>query len=150
MSYTIILTELKAQLDAVTGIGETYDYFRLVHDEQTIHSTFVNSGILNVWIIQRSVIPGTSQTIDRTYRNHIFDLYGYYAVDDSNSSEKTFQQFCDVVMNKFDEIENIDLVTGVYIIQPSQLISFEHAMFCNVLCHRAIIRIATEEELVRG
>jgi len=150
MSYATILAQLKILLDAVTGIGTTFDYFRLSHDEQTLKATFVSSGKLHAWIITRAQAPGENQTTRHTLRNHAFDIYGYYAIDDTNASEKTFQQLCDVVMNKLDEDDNIALVTNVYVIAPSQLISFEPVMFCDVLCHRAIIRITAEEELVRG
>ena len=150
MSYSTILAELKTLLDAVTGIGTTFDYLPLLHDEQTLKSTFVSSGKLHAWIITRVNASGTNQTIAHTLRNHVFDIYGYYALDDANTSEKTFQQLCDTVMNKFDEQENIDLVASVYVIAPSQLLSFDPVMFCDVLCHRSIIRITAEEELVRG
>ena len=150
MSYSTILAELKTLLDAVTGIGVTFDYFPLSHDEQTLKSSFVSSGKLHVWILTRANAPGTNQTIAHTLRNHVFDIYGYYAIDDANTSEKTFQQLCDTIMNKFDEEDNIALVSGTYVIAPAQLMSVEPVMFCDVLCHRAIIRITAEEELVRG
>ena len=150
MSYTTILAQLKVLLDAVTGIGTTFDYFRLSRDEQILKATFVSSGKLHAWIITRDQAPGENLTTRHTLRNHSFDIYGYYAIDDTNASEKTFQQLCDTVMNKLDEDDNIALVTNVYVIAPSQLVSFEPVMFCDVLCHRAIIRITPEEELVRG
>ena len=150
MSYTTILAQLKILLDAVTGIGTTFDCFQLVHDEQTLKETFVSSGKLHAWLITRAQTPGENQTAKHTLRNHSFDVYGYYSLEDTTESEKTFQQLCDIVMNKFDEVENIALMDNVYIIAPSQLISFEHVMFCDVLCHRAIIRITAEEELIRG
>lgn len=149
MSYLSIINNIKSLLEAVTGIGRVYDRLVLSHDDETNKSYYKEllAAKHHVWFITRVSMSAELHTTSHIDRGHNYDLIGYYAIDDSEETEKTFQQLADGVMNVFDDNDNIELLDGVYHLLPSQIISFEPVMFVDVLCHRVIIRLTYEEEL---
>lgn len=147
MSYSTISTQIKTLLDATTGIGQTYDYMKLSHNDQTNKSLYVTNEIFHVWFITRTDMPSEPYKLKHVNRKHNFQLIGFYAIDDSSESEKTFQALCDTICNEFDKDENINFVGTTHKIKPAFLENFEPVEFVNVLCHRAIITLEIEEEL---
>ena len=145
--YATMLARIKALLDDVPGIGQTYDYFRNVTDITTQKTLFTSSSKLHVWFITRSAVDPAERYLNKQVkRTHLFDIWGYYAVDDSNASEKTFQALCETIQDKFDDIAHWELVTSVTMNTPTQILEITHVEWCNTLCHRAHIRITAEEE----
>ncbi len=148
MSYTTILAELKTDLDSVSGIGKVYDYFRASDDLEKARETFQKGRIFHVWMISRfAVDPSDAGTSGLSYRNHEFDLWGYYQIDDSEKSEKTFQALCDTVMDTFDTTANLQPTADSAMVEAAALLSFDQVLFAGVLCHRARIRLVVNEEV---
>lgn len=152
MSYTTILALIKTQLEAVTGIGVVHDYFRYSDDlEKLGRELFERNGIFHTWMISRVSVEAEALTSFQVERTHAFDLWGYYQVNDSEATEKTFQALCDTVMNKFDADENVVLSASEDQPVPAQLVNFDIAVeFMGVLVHRAQIRLNIFEEFDGG
>jgi len=148
MSYTTILAALKTLLDAVTGIGKTYDHFKWATDITTQKTLFTTAGgIFHTWFLTRSSCPVEPYTNKQENRKQVFDLWGYYAVDVSAESEKTFQALCDTILDKFNDIDNKGISATVRAIDSMQILEVTYVEWCNVLCHRAQMQITIEEEI---
>ena len=141
--YARILTQLKSILDATTGIGKTYDYLKLSHDEQNNISLFVDSDIYHVWYLTRSKC--SSELYENLYilRRHEFDLIGIHALKDD--SENTFQALCDTVLNEFQKEDNINILTNSRLIEVPDRVDILKDTFTNVLCEYCQIPLIVEE-----
>ena len=122
---------------------------KLSHDDQTNKTLYVTGGIFHVWFITRVSMPSEPFKLKHVNRKHQFQLIGFYAIDDTSESEKTFQALCDTICDDFDKDENINFVGDTHKIKPAFLESFEPVEFVNTLCHRAIITLEIEEELAQ-
>jgi hypothetical protein len=152
MSYSSILALLKTQLEAVTGIGKVHDYFRYSESlQKEAHDLFISGGIFHTWMITRVSFDPEAQTSFLVERAHAFDFWGFYQVNDSEASEKTFQALCDTICDKFDDDGNVVLSDSVDQPARAQLLNFDiEVKFMGVLCHRAQIRITAYEEFDGG
>ena len=151
MSYSTILALIKTQLEAVTGIGKVHDYLRLSDNlEKSGIELFTSNQILHTWMITRVSMPAVANTSFQVERRHEWDLIGFYQINDSEATEKTFQALCDTIMDKFDSGDNVVLDGNTDQEEPAQLVSFEAVDYMGVTCHRAIIRIMTFEEFDGG
>lgn len=149
MSYSTILAQVKTVLSGVSGTANVYDYWRYSSDMTTLKSLFVSNGILHTWMITRTSASAEASLDSQVFRNHQFELTGFYQVDDSAESEKTFQALCDTIMNTFDQTSNFTLNATADQIQAAQLLEFTHVEFCGVLCHQARILITANEEVTQ-
>lgn len=129
-------------------VGVVYDYIRRPQTTKTRDWKLVTESIFHVWFITRNRMPAIAGTSGQVLRDHTFQLIGYYQVDDTNASEKTFQELCDIVMDEFDTTSNLQLNNTAEQLQAAQLIefnSFEERF--SVICHEAIIEIVAIEEV---
>jgi len=149
LSYTTVLAEVKTVLDAVTGIGTTFDYQKRIPDGTITprDTAFVTGGIYHVWFITRPSATVTSIGNSALNRSHIFNLIGYYEIDDSLTSEKTVQALCDVIVNDFWTTTGVQLNGVAEVIQPAQLIEFTIDRLYQVLCHRIVIELEVSENV---
>lgn len=114
-------------------------------DEVRVIEWTETNQIFHVWFPERIAAPAEAFTDGQTSRTHEWILWGYYEVDDSKESEKTFQGLIDTVMDDFDNI--VQLQNEGDQLDAAELASKEDVMFAGVLCHRAQIKIATTEEI---
>jgi hypothetical protein len=149
MSYSTILAQVKSTLEGVSGVANVYDYQRYSSDLSTLKSLFVSNSIFHGWMITRVSAPATANITNQVFRQHQFELLGFYQVDDSLESEKTFQALCDTIMNTFDLTANLTLGGTADQIQAAQLLEFVQVEFVGVLCHHARILIQADEEVTQ-
>ena len=141
--YYNILTQLKSILDSVTGIGETFDYLKLSHDEQGNISLFVNTSIYHSWFITRSKCLSELYENKFVLRIHSFDIHGIYA--QKTTSEKTFNALVGTVLNEFQKETNINLLTNSRLIEVPERADIQEQEFTNVLCQWVTIPLTIEE-----
>jgi len=141
--YYNILTQLKTILDSVTGIGETFDYLKLSHDEQGNISLFVNTSIYHSWFITRSKCLSELYENKFVLRIHSFDIHGIYA--QKITSEKTFNDLVGTVLNEFQKETNLNLLTNSRLIEVPERVDIQEQEFTNVLCQWVAIPLTIEE-----
>ena len=96
MSYLTILSRVKTILESVSNIGIVHDFPRFTADLSVQHERFVSNGILHTWMIERkSFEPTTKGVMSQVFRKHVFEIVGFYEVNDANVTEKTFQNLID-------------------------------------------------------
>lgn len=149
MAFSAILAQVKAILEGVSGVENVHDYPRYAADITTLKNlgqTATNK--FQLWFIERTAAPSIVNAQNQVFRQHQFTLWGFYALEDSTASEKTFQALLDSVMDAFDA--NITLNSTVdNQPQAAQLLEKADVEFAGILCHRARILITAEEEVTQ-
>lgn len=137
MAYSDILARLKTDIEAVTGIGNVYDYKRLSKRDQKRKELFLKNGILHWWEISRENGSDTTDYLTMVVNKDSWYVQSWYAVDDSEESEKTFQALVDSVVLAFSQ----DRLLGGngYIVEPVTKPEISEEMKVDVLCHTAKI-----------
>lgn len=125
------------QLLVKNGTTAYWDDVRIIEWDNT-------NEIFHTWFPERVAVPSEATLGNQRRKHHNFDLWGYYQIDDSASSEHTFQVLIDTVTDLFDT--EITLKDEADIIQAAELLEKVDVKFCGFLCHRAQIRIIVEEE----
>ena len=146
MSYTTILAEIKEELSAASGIGTVHDYERWCNNQADFETLYKSGSTINGWTITRSNSLQDWDAAQHVWRNYTFVVRGYYSLDDSAATEKTFQALIDSVMNGFDTKvtwEGTATLGG-----PSQLMIQEHRMFFGHLCHYCEIELRISDYLL--
>ena len=145
--------EIKAQLEAVTGIGKVYTRQPNPTDEKSFKDAYVSSSKINSVIITRmdgSDNPENDALGSISEANEIIAtgkrdfwlirlLYGY---DDhaTTPSEDTFQTLVDAIEEKFRYLENLN--NKAYFSYPLQRTQCGLFVFFNsYLCHKAEWRL---------
>lgn len=149
MSYSTILAQVKSTLEGVSGVANVNDYIRYSSDLSVMKSLFVSNSVFHTWFITRTSAPSEASLDAQVFRRHNFELLGFYEVDDSLESEKTFQALCDTIMNTFDDDANLTLSGTCDQTQAAQLLEFSQVMFSDVLCHHARILLLCDEEVTQ-
>ncbi|OPY15245.1 MAG: hypothetical protein A4E66_00164 [Syntrophus sp. PtaB.Bin001] len=106
MSEALIRAQIKAILEAVTGIGVVHDYKRYarsIADFRKIMTPTGGTGV-NGWVVSRQKTASRQATMGpkgQIERTHIFSISGIYALDDAAGSETTFQETIDAIFEAF-------------------------------------------------
>src|SRR5574342_257559 len=145
-----ILPEIMTILEGVTGMGKTYDYPQHSVYGETHKTLFVtDDDKFHVWFPNRVGWEATGGLSVQIFRNHIIELTGYYALSNSDESDKIFQEVIDNVADAFDAKATFNLGGSIDQHLPAQMEKSE-IMFGGFLCHKAIIRIIAEAEATEG
>lgn len=144
MSLSTVRAELKTILESITSVGTVHDYKRYTHDWASYKTLFVENSKVNTWEIVRDNVDAwveASNSVNR--RRHYFTIRGFYAINDENASEKTFQN---IVEDIIDELRDKPTLND-----KAEKISFDKddpltAVFSTdflgaVLCHIVEIKI---------
>jgi len=134
-------TALTALVQAVSGIGNVYDYMRHPVSEAEVKTLFVTGGgtpRLHYWCV--TLAPDDKFVEQRFPSSHskawvTFAIRGYYALQDSVASEKTFIDLVESVLNSLRSNKTLSgaaLQSG-----PARWTGPTHVEVVNVLCHYA-------------
>jgi hypothetical protein len=137
---------VKTILAAVSGIGVVHDYERYAVEASALKALFVTGGRLHGWTITRERTPSVYRTNVQTERRHRFIIRGYYALDDSAASEKTFQDLVEAVEAAFrtnDTLNGTAEVAG-----PLQVERVGPVLFAGVLCHYVELSLEAQELVI--
>lgn len=142
MSEATVRASLKTILESISDMGTVHDYQRwsstfdafLSHFKATIGGVEVIRG----WVITATAIPqegfvttGNRHTSNR--RTYIYQIRGYWGLDDSEATEKSALAKTIEVM---DALDSGSIFTGNVISAGlSQLNTFEPRVFGSSLCH---------------
>ena len=147
MAYSDILSRLKTDIEAVTGIGLVYDYKRLVKDDHTKKELLETGGKMHFWEISREDATDPTDYLTLVVNKDDYTIQGWYALDDSAGSEKVFQAVVDGVRAALNGDRLLNSLG--YIVDPITASPITEEMKGNVLCHTAKMtaRILTTTDL---
>lgn len=147
MSLANIRTQLKTILEGVSGIGVVHDYERWANDWATFISFFkpAAQSVINGWQITRRSTREEEHAATQTYRFHTMVIHGFYSLDDSAASEKTFQDLIETICTTIRQ--NATLNGAAYHALPPQVAVVEQRKFGDVLCHYGEINVLVEEDV---
>jgi hypothetical protein len=137
MSLSNIISATATILGTVTGIGTVHAYERWAADEATFKALFVSSGKVNGWAITREATTAVDHVGGASMDTHDIVIRGYYSLDDSANTEKTFQDLIEAIRSKFNPNRRLT-VSGTVNAHTSDRIQvrpIQHRMFGGVLCH---------------
>ncbi len=141
---------IKTRLEVVTGFT-VYDYLRNINDEATLKAIALDAGDparIHFWqfgLAQEMPFEGHRYAAGETRVRAKWELHGYYAVNDADATEKTFDTEAAAVFDAFEA--NKKLTTGGVDLTvetgPAQRQQGGHVMFGTVLCHYARMSLLT-------
>lgn len=155
MSVANIRAQIKAILETVTGIGVVHDYERWAVNWADILSQFKpsNQAKINGWMITRTETEERVHAFGQNQAVHSFLIRGVYSLDDSEASEKTFQDLIEAIRERFRS--NFNLNGSCQSIYPEfgewagkagiQADTVEARMFGGVLCHYCELGLGAQE-----
>ena len=150
MGFAQFRDEVKTTLEAVDNIGEVYDYMRHLTQWEKLKNVAVKDGRVNVWEITRLTMeedleaPQGQVGVEACFRDaHLIAIIGHVSLQDTDESEKFFQDLIDAIVDAFRTNNTLGGLTLVPA-QP-QVPSIGHEMFASVLCHAVQISFLAVE-----
>jgi len=146
MSLTTIRSKIKTYIQSATSLNKTvYDYKRLAAHLSTKIDTFKENGIIHTWDVSRVGFEREHQAGHGgvVIITHEFLIRGYYGLNDTLASEKTFNDTIDLVCNKFED--NPKLEGEAQIVQPVITGVVMEDSLVGVLCHKAEITLFVQQ-----
>lgn len=144
MAINTIVNNIETLLLAVSGIGKVHSFLRYSNNSKSFFDIFKTSNdkINACQITRRSV---SEETVAQGYvaKYHTMVIVAYYALNDANETEATFQTLLDNISTKIRE--NHTLSGAVVTSNDITVEEITHEMLSNVLCHKAIITFVAEE-----
>ena len=148
MGYTDIIQRIKSDVEAVTGIGLVYDYKRHVHDDHKKKKLLTTGGKQHVWFLYRDGQPTTSDYLTLQLPYDSFVIEGWYALDDSVSTETTFQSLINNIRNA---VNNDRLLGGHgYVYEPCDIETIDEDMLVDTLCHHVRLETVIQTTVETG
>lgn len=147
MSYSGINAELVQRIEAAQPDSVVHGFYRWSNQPPgSTPATALFGAPLNTWMLTRTArTDEKAPSDDSRYRvQHTLQLWHYFAHNDANESEATFQAAVDAVM---DDLRDGDRTLGgeCLTLLPPVAPSLGLADFGGVLCHEASMVIVVEE-----
>jgi hypothetical protein len=152
LSLANIRTQIKAILEAVTGIGPVHDYYRWTRSLSEFLDLMKDAnGKLNGWEFQweddaperKPIGPGKAE------RNYTFTFRGYYDLDDETGSRKDFEALIDSIFMAFLGNQNLNgscHLTGLF--TPQTITdAFLEGNKESAFCHQATATLLVTERI---
>ncbi len=152
MSYATIRAAIKSELEDVVGITgglgivQTFEpHVARIEDVKTFF-TGINSNLVNGWTISRESVT-TLQGSDgfRFSRTHSIIVRGRFVLQTDGSTEETFQDLIELVLDKFDGNQIIWVKQPEENSQGPQVDIQETELLGSILVHLCEIRFEVEE-----
>ncbi len=148
MSVAAIRAQIKTILQGVTNIGQVHDYDRWEINWDDFLALFKSTvgGVAQIrgWTIHvhsdGSSYPGTNNV---GQFEHLFLLRGYLGLNDSNATEKAFDDLVEAVVKAF--MGNYPLNGSAMNAEPPQVTVKEVRQLSDVLAHYAEIQLRVKE-----
>ena len=145
MSLSLIRGQIKTILLGVEGVStKVHDYERYAKTWEAYLAFFKSNGLIKGWTITRSSTPEVESTTTTNMRTHTFLIRGYYSLDDSAGTEKTFQDIIENIAAAFRG--NKTLNGQAFDSGPLQVDMVGNVLFGSVLCHFCELRLLVQEE----
>jgi len=145
MSLSLIRDQIKAILLATSGVGtKVHDYERYAKTWEEYLAFFKSDGLIKGWTITRTSTPEVKSTTTTNMRTHTFLIRGYFSLDDSAATEKTFQNIIEAIATAFRVKPTLN--GKAFDSEPLQVDTVGMVMFGSVLCHFCELRLLVQEE----
>lgn len=156
MSLTAIRAAIKAKLQGVSEIGQVHDYERFARSEaefKTLYAATVG-GVQRIrgWFLYRESTTRRDSDLGASRRLHAWRIVGFLSLDDADATGKTIDTLVESIDSAFAadrtlggaclECKDLDRGDGPAGIQVERI---DIVMFLSTLCHRAQLRLITEE-----
>jgi hypothetical protein len=159
VNYATVRDEIKAQLNAVSGIGKVYKHRRHSADWGTFLSRFKDpTGLINVCWFSRvddtETATGTGSTdeageITWVQEDEYWEIELYHGFkddeDDGTPSEYAFNTLVDAIETKFRFLQNLNGKARYSF--PLNRTSCTFGALGDVLCHRAVWRLKLQHRI---
>jgi hypothetical protein len=148
MSLSLIRTQIKTKLEAISGVENVYDFRRFCNDWATYKDLFVKDNKVNTWEIERKAFSRTGRggSGDIEDITHEFIIRGFYSFYDAYATEKTFQDLVETICADF--INDPTLGGKAKMVHVPITGEFTTAFLGQVLCHVATINLIVEERII--
>lgn len=148
MSLSLIRTQIKTKLEAISGVENVYDYKRFSSDLATYKDLFIKDSKVNTWEIERKSFSRTGIGGNGDVEDviHEFVIRGFYSSYDAYATEKTFQDLVETICASF--INDPTLTGKAKIVHVPIEGEFTTVMLGNVLCHAVSINIKIEDRII--
>lgn len=148
MSLSLIRTQIKTKLEAISGVEKVYDYKRFCSDWATYKDLFIKDSRVNTWEIERKsfsrMARGGSGDVEDT--THEFVIRGFYSFYDALATEKTFQDLVETICADF--INDPTLSGKAKIVHVPITGTFNIGKLGDVLCHVCEISVTIEDRII--
>lgn len=148
MSLANNILALKTILEGIGGVANVYDVVRNWKTEKEFRKAArTASGEIQFWLLTRESTEARDLGPQLTSRRHTIALHGYYGVNDSAASEKTFQALVEsvaAVVGADRRLNSTARHSG-----PAQVRTVDFRVLSNVLCHHAELALEVEEKPAR-
>lgn len=153
MSESGARARIKTVIETVSNVGVVHDYMRWTNEWPSLvallKTTVSGASKLRGWMITCEGAPtpaanefGPIPTARRDYR---YRIRGYYALDDSAATEKTFVAQVIAVCDALDNDTTLHNANNYYDCSLSSADPIGHIMLGDVLCHYCEITITVTE-----
>lgn len=113
MALDNMISAVAAILATVTGIGNVHSYLRWNASDAGFKTLFVKSGKINAWEVTRESTPEAVDVAGgASLDGHQLIIHGYYGVDDSANTERTFQMLIEAIRAEFQTNRRLNPGTG--------------------------------------
>jgi len=148
MSLALIRTQIKTNLEAISGVEHVYDYKRYCSDLATYRDLFVKDSKVNTWDIERKSFErvGHGGNGDVQDVRNVFNIRGFYSFYDERETEKTFQDLVETICASF--ISNPTLNGKAEIVHIPIIGEFSTAFLGSVMCHVVNIEIIITDRII--
>ncbi len=152
--YEGIRDAVYTAVNGIANIGNVYKQKKFARDNEEIQKAFKvtigGKAQLRGWEISRATtLPVTGSFGKVRSRRYDFVITGYMTLQDSASTEQTFQILADTVADTLDALNWSDptlSTTGVYTSGPCAGPALDEVSFGGRLCHRAVIHFPVEAD----
>lgn len=146
MAYETILAKIKSEIEEISLIGVVHAYRRYSKDWTTFLSLYRPTGktYIRGWEISRTATSEIYDDVNITSRRtYTFLIRGWMQLEDADNSEDAFQDFLELICDKFRGNPTLDGV--VTLVNPIQITLVEQRPFSSVLCHYAELELSITE-----
>lgn len=146
MSLATIRAQYKTILQSVPGIGVVHDYERWSADWDKFLAQFQDPASKKIlgWTITRERSAESFKTGSGYSRMYTMAIRGYMGLNDTDASEKTFQDLIETVCDTFRGKTTLNGVVE-QVEAPLQVDSIDLRQLGSVLCHHCELRQTVEE-----
>lgn len=147
MAYQAVKDGLLTLIAGVSGVENVYGYLRNIETRVKRNALVIvsSSKTLHTWQLRRVAAPSEGSLDGDVIRTHVFELQGWYQIEDANDSDETFQLLIEAIMDELNA--NRTIVSSAHISDSAQLKVVDDEMFVGVLCHHCIIEISVEDDV---
>lgn len=158
MSFATLRDKIKAELEAVSGIGVVHNRQRWTIDQDRLKALFgkvetVNGEEItriNGWTITRAATPEQRVTGGESTRQYLFIIRGYFSMTDhdtaADASEQIFQELIEAICARFRAKPDLDDLADSC--EPPQVAAVDYRLFAGILCHYCELQLEVWEQVI--